>query len=59
MYNKQINAHSLFRYSWAVTPYTAVNCFYQYKDTGCTGSRALLHYDLILSNYTCDDSPSK
>ena len=35
-----------------VTPYTAVK-------TGYAGAGALLHDDLILSNCTCDDSPSK
>ena len=54
MHTVYLDSHGLF-----VTPYMAVNCFYQYKDTGYTGSGDLLHYDLILSNYTCDDSPSK
>lgn len=47
MHTVYLDTHGLF-----VTPYTAVK-------TGYAGAGALFHDGLILSNYTCDDSPSK
>lgn len=47
MHTVYLDTHGLF-----VTPYTVVK-------TGYAGAGALFHDGLILSNYTCDDSPSK